>query len=344
MKLAKAIHKAVSLTLAGAMAFALGGCAGKQAEEGSALPEVVNIGTQQIPDAESLAIEKGFYEEALGVEVNILDFQAGDIRNAMISGDIDFAFLGSSSAVLGIASGMDAELIWIHDVIGRSEQLVAKNGSGIKTIQDLKGKKVATAFTSTAHYSLLRALALNGIAETEVTLLDMQMPDIYAAWQRGDIDAAYVWDPTLSKLLEDGSALVTSEELAQKGIVTANVELVRRDFAGKYPELVSKYLSAANKAVTFYREYPDEAAEAIAGRLNITPEEAKNQAGACIWLDAGEQLGGAYLGSSSQKGRLVESLTDIADFLYEQKSLPSRTDSAVFEKAVNPSYLEAAIK
>lgn len=340
-KIARAL---IAFLLIGACAPALGGCADRQAEENAALPPVVNIGTQQVTDTESLAVAKGFYEQALGTEVNIVDFQAGDIRNAMISGDIDFAFLGSSSAALGIANGMDVELIWIHDVIGRSEQLVAKKGSGITTIQELKGKKVATAFTSTAHYSLLRALALNGVSETELTLLDMQMPDIYAAWQRGDIDAAYVWDPTLSKLLEDGNTLVTSEELAQQGIVTANVELVRRDFAEKYPELVTKYILAANKAVSFYRENPEEAAQALAGYFNITAEEAAHQAGGCLWLDAGEQLGKAYMGTSGEKGLLVDSLTDIADFLYGQKSLPSKPDKAVFEKTVNPAYLEAALK
>ena len=76
----------------------------------------------------------------------------------------------------------------------------------------LIGKKIATPFASTAHYSLLNALKLNGISEKDVELLDMQPADIYAAWQRGDIDAAYVWEPTLANLLSDGKILLSSAD------------------------------------------------------------------------------------------------------------------------------------
>ena len=63
-----------------------------------------------------------------------------------------------------------------------------------------------------------------------------------------------------------------------------------------------------------------------------------------VWLDAEEQLGDAYFGTSEKQGDLPNSLKDIADFLYEQKSLAKEPDLETFEKAVNPSYIEEAIK
>ncbi|WP_411679994.1 aliphatic sulfonate ABC transporter substrate-binding protein [Clostridium thailandense] len=327
------------------------GCAAskKAADNGqnngaSNLPKVVNIGTQQMPNDEKIAIAKGFFEKELGVKVNVIEFQAGDIRNALVSKDIDFALLGSASATQGIASGIDIETIWIHEVLGEAEQLVVKKNSNINSIKDLKGKKVATPYTTTTHYSLLKALELNGMSEKDITLLDMQMPDIYAAWQRGDIDAAYAWEPTLSNLLKDGRSIITSKDMAAKGVVTSNVEVVRRDFADKYPDLVTKYIKAVNKAVKLYNENQADAIKTLSDSLKITPEETLKQTKGSIWLTAEQQLDPAYFGTSNKKGNLVKSLKDTADFLYKQKSLKTEPKLDTFEKAVNPSFIEKAVK
>ena len=168
-------------------------------------PEVVNIAFQDIPNDEIVAKIKGWYETELGVKVNFKKFDSGrDINNAFASKSIDFALMGSTPASVGISKGLGYEVFWIHDVIGVAESLAVRNNANINSLQDLKGKKVAVPFSSTAHYSLLSALKLEGINASEVIILDMQPPDILAAWQRGDIDAAYVWNPVLGKLLENG--------------------------------------------------------------------------------------------------------------------------------------------
>lgn len=322
----------------------ISGCTTSASDSVGKDPEVVNIGTQQMPNDEIIAITKNYFEEEMGTKINIIEFQAGDIRNALVSKNIDFALLGSASATLGIANGIDVEVIWIHEVLGEAERLVAKNGTGIDSIQDLKGKKLATPFATTAHYSLLKALELNGISEKDMTILDMQMPDIYAAWQRGDIDAAYGWEPILSDILKDGTTIITSKDLADNGITTSNVEVVRRDFAQRYPEIVTKYIKALNKAVKLYNDNQDEAIKTIAKSLNITEEEALKQTKGSIWLTAEQQLDSAYLGTTSEKGELAYNLKDTADFLYKQKSLLSEPKIEIFENVVNPSYVENAVK
>lgn len=350
MKLKRMLAAVVAVLLVLVMMFTGCGISKRPAENAdkdnsqSGKPEIVNIGSQQMPDDEKVAIAKGFFEGELGTKVNVIEFQAGDIRNAMIANNIDFALLGSSSAALGIANGMDVELIWIHEILGDAERLVAKNGSNINSIKDLKGKKVATPFATTTHYSLLKALELNGISERDITLLDMQMPDVYAAWQRGDIDAAYAWEPTLSNLLKNGKTIISSKDMAAKGVVTLNVEIVRREFAKKYPDIVTKYIKALNKAVVLYNQNQTEAVRTVAKALNITEEEALKQMKGSIWLTAEQQLEPAYFGTSSQKGNLAGSLKDTADFLYKQKSIVSKPKLSTFEQAVNPSYIENALK
>lgn len=346
MKLKKILANIIMLTIVSAL-FSACGTSKKTTENNTTstgAPKVVNIGTQVMPNDEKIAISKKYFEEELGVKVNIIQFEAGDIRNALVSRDIDFALLGSASATQGIASGIDVETIWIHEVLGEAEKLVVKKNSNINSVKDLVGKKIATPFTTTTHYSLLKALELNGISQKDVTLYDMQMPEIYAAWQRGDLDAAYAWEPTLSNILKDGKMLISSKDMASRGIVTSNVEVVRRKFAQKYPDIVSKYIKAVNKAVKLYNENETEAIITIAKELNITEEEALKQTKGSIWLTAEQQLDPAYFGTSEKKGNLVNSLKDTADFLYKQKSLMNEPKLDVFEKAVNPSYIENALK
>lgn len=310
----------------------------------SSAPQVVNIGTQPLPNDEKVAIAKGYFEKEMGVEVNIIEFQAGEIRNAMIAKSIDFAMLGSSSAILGIANGMDAQIIWIHEVLADAEQLVAKTGSQIDSPKDLVGKKVATPFSSTAHYSLLKALELEGIDEKDIILLDMQMPEVYAAWQRGDIDASYAWDPTLSELLKDGKKVISSKDLAERGVITSNVEIVRGDFAREYPDLVVKYIKAVDTAVNLYKEDSSEAAKAIAKVMEMTPEDAYNYTKGSKWLTAKEQLSLEYFGTKEERGNLFDSVMDTANFLYKQNELITEPSFSIFEDAINPGFIEEALK
>lgn len=323
------------------------GCGSSKSKDVAAdgSPKVVNIGTQQMPNDEGIAKAKKYFEEEMGVEINLVEFDSGkDVNNALASGIIDFGLLGSSPATLGIANGADVELIWIHEVLGKVESLAVRNESNIASIKDLIGKKIATPFASTAHYSLLNALKLNGISEKDVELLDMQPADIYAAWQRGDIDAAYVWEPTLANLLSDGKILLSSADMAEKGILTSNVEVVRKEFSEKYPDLVTKYVKALNKGVNLYKENQDEAVKTISDALQISQDEALSQMQGSIWLSAQEQLDPKYFGTSETKGDLVKSLKDTAQFLFEQKSITSVPEDSVFDKAVNPKYIEDAIK
>lgn len=306
-------------------------------------PAEVNIGTQQLPNDEMIAIIKGYYEEEMGVKVNILNFEAGDIRNAMMAGDIDFAMLGSSSAILGKANGMDVSLIWVHEIIGTSEQLVAHNDSDIYTIEDVRGKTLAAPFTSTAHYSLLKALDHYGIKETELTLLDMQQPDIIAAWDQGNIDAAYGWEPGVSRYLENGRSVITSEQLAAEGILTANVEMVRNEFAAQYPEMVKAYIRAVNRANADFQADPDAAAELIGDYIGISKEEAMVQMKGSIWLSLEDQVKPEYMGTTDAIGAYADSVIDTADFLYDQQSLTEKPDHDRMRAFVDPTFVQAVL-
>lgn len=174
--------------------------------------EEVVVGYQQIVGPFLSAIADGRFDAALkdaGYDVEWRQFTSGgDISTALASGDVPVGVMGSTGIAAATTRGVDLQLFWILDDIGHSEQLVARNGTGIETPADLVGKTVGVPFVSTSHFHLLVGLQnVWGIDPREVKILNMQPPQIVAAWQRGDIDAAYVWPPALSEILKSGTAI-----------------------------------------------------------------------------------------------------------------------------------------
>ncbi|MDR2529008.1 MAG: ABC transporter substrate-binding protein [Synergistaceae bacterium] len=311
----------------------------------AATPPKIVIGYQNIPNGEIIAKTKGWYESELGAPVEFKQFDSGrDVNTAFVSGSVDFGLLGTAPAAVGISAGVPYEVFWIHDVIGAAESLVVKNSSGVKDISGLVGKKIAAPFASTAHYSLLAAIELAGVDASTISIIDLQPPDILAAWKRGDIDGAYVWHPTLASLLEDGTVITDSALLAGKGVLTADVGVVRRDFARDYPEVAARYVAIQKKAIELYRSDPNAAAEAIVSQFGITPREALEQARQLIWLLPSEQAVPQYLGTPGAPGKLAETLKSTADFLVTQGSIEKAASVEDFKKAVNPAFLTASPK
>ncbi|MFK0732620.1 MAG: ABC transporter substrate-binding protein [Gloeotrichia echinulata IR180] len=209
----------------------------------AAVPEKIRIGYQVVPNAELLAKALGLAQKAFpNSKVEYLSFDSGrDVNTAIAANGIDFGLVGSVPASVGIARGLAYHVYFIHDLIGSAEALIVKNG---KAIADIKGKKIATPFGSTAHFSLQAVLKTENIDPKEVTILDLQPPDIVAAWQRGDIDGSYLWQPNLTKLKKaGGNILITSADLAKKGFATADLGVVRKEFAEKYGSCVLSVLN-----------------------------------------------------------------------------------------------------
>ncbi len=150
---------------------------------------------------------------------------------------------------------MPIEVFLLASKLGNSEALVVKKT--ISKPEDLIGKRIAVPFISTTHYSLLAALKHWGIKPGQVEIVNLQPPAIIAAWQRGDIDGAYVWAPAVNALEKDGKVLTDSEQVGQWGAPTLDVWVVRKDFAEKHPEVVKAFAKSAIDAQQPYIANPD---------------------------------------------------------------------------------------
>ena len=303
----------VAVVAAVALAAGCGSSSGSASPSSSAAagaPSELRIGYQLIPNGDLIVKDQKWLETALpNTKINWIKFDSGaDVNTAMIAGSLDIGLAGSSPVAAGLSQPMNIEykVPWIFDVIGAAESLVVKKSAGITSISGLVGKKVGTPFGSTSHYSLLAALELNGVDPTKVKIIDLQPPDILAAWQRGDIDAAYVWNPTLAELQKDGTTLITSAELAKQGKLTADLAVVTNAFADKYPDAVQTWVDQENKAVQLYSSDPASASAAVGRQLNISAADALSQMKDLILLDATQQAGAT---TSARQARPASSPT-----------------------------------
>src|SRR5947207_12653837 len=196
-------------------------------------------------------------EKATGFKINWRQFGGGgDVIRAMASGDVQLGEVGSTGVATAISQGMDVELFWILEDIAAAEALVARQGSGINTIADLKGKKIGTPFVSTSHFQLLYAMQQAGIKPNEAQVLNMRPPEIAAAWGRGDIDATFIWDPVLSTVKKNGKAMMTSGDICKKGACTFDGLIVTKKFAQENPDFMVAFVKALAKADADYRGNP----------------------------------------------------------------------------------------
>jgi taurine transport system substrate-binding protein len=219
--------------------------------------KAVVIGYQTGVDPSKVAQAEGAYEKDSQQAIEWKKFDAGsDVVNALASGDVDIGNIGTSPLAAATSRDLPIEVFFIAAKLGSSEALVVSNKSGIQKPEDLIGKTIAVPFVSTTHYSLLSALKHWNIAEDKVKIINLRPPEISAAWERGDIDATYVWEPALGKAKATGKVLVDSTQVGEWGAPTYDVWVVRKDFAKKNPEFLKSFVNTSLKQIDAYNQDP----------------------------------------------------------------------------------------
>jgi taurine transport system substrate-binding protein len=300
--------------------------------------KTVRIAYQSFADSTLLVKDQKTLEKALPDHtVKWTAFDSGaSINTAFLGGSIDLAVIGSSPAAAGLCPPLNIpyQIIELLNVIGNSEALVVRKASGITKITDLVGHKVAAPFSSTSHYSLLAALELSGVDASKVTLVDLEPQNIQAAWQRGDIDGAYVWTPVLSVLQQDGVTLTDSAKLADEGRPTLTFTVARKEFADANADVLDTWLAATDKAIKLIKTDPDTVAAAVSRQIGTSTADALSQLKQNIYLDHAEQRGPDYFGTKDKPGKLADRLRDTAEFLHQQKKVDEVPDVATFRAAL----------
>ena len=327
-------------------ALTLAGCSVDQAADSADKP-TIRIGYQSFPSGDLIVKNNRWLEDALpDYTIKWTKFDSGaDVNTAFVAKELDFGALGSSPVARGLSAPLNIpyKVAFVLDVAGDNEALVARNGSGVNTIADLKGKRVGTPFASTAHYSLLAALAQNGLSPNDVSLVDLQPQAILAAFDRGDIDAGYSWLPTLDQLRRNGKDLITSRRLARDGKPTLDLGVVSEEFATAHPDVVDIWRQQEARALKVIKDDPTAAAKAIAAEIGLSPEEVAGQLKQGVYLTPQEVASPEWLGSDGKPGNIAVNLQSASQFLAEQKQIPSAAPLQTFQDAVYTRGLPGVI-
>jgi taurine transport system substrate-binding protein len=288
-------------------------------------------------------------EKATGYKINFRQFGGGgDVIRAMASGQVQIGEAGSAPIASAISQGLPVELFWILDDINDAEALVVRNGSGVKTLADLKGRKIGVPFTSTTHFHTLVALQHAGVNPNDVKILNLRPPEIAAAWERGDIDAAFVWDPVLGKLKRGGQVLASSGQISKDtGKTTFDGIVVNKDWAKTNGDFVAKFVKVLAAADESYRKNAAQwtsgspQAKAVAKITGAKVEEVPASLALYRFPTADEQVSKRWLGGGKEGGA-AQSLAATAAFLKSQGTLAATLSD--YSVGVNPAYVQKALK
>ena len=287
----------------------------------SATAQSIKIGYQTGIDPSKVALADGLFEKNSGQKIEWRRFDNGaEVIRALASGDIDIGNVGSTIVATAGSRKLPITTFLIAAELGTSEALIVRNGSNINSPQDLIGKTIAVPFVSTSHYSLLAALKHWGIDRSQVKIINLRGSEIPAAWKRGDIQAAYVWEPALGAIKETGKVLTSSAEVATWGQPTYDVWVVRNQFAEKNAAFLNSFSKTTFDFFAIYKANPSNFAysqENLQKIGRVTGAKAND----ITTLLSGNQYPTAQQQQEILSKRYVQAIADTAKFLKEQGKL-----------------------
>ncbi|WP_086465349.1 aliphatic sulfonate ABC transporter substrate-binding protein [Oceanibaculum nanhaiense] len=244
-----------------------------------AAPDRIGLDYAYYNPVSLLLKDKGWVEEEFkkdGIDVRwVLSLGSNKALEYLNGGSIQFGSTAGGAALVGKANGNPIKAIYIYS---RPEwtALVTGKDSGIKSVADLKGKRVAVTRGTDPHLFLLQALNQAGLTEKDIKPVLLQHPDGGRALVSGQVDAWAGLDPHMAKHeLQEGARLFHRDP----ALNTYGVLNVREDFATENPEIVERLLKVYERARKYSLENPDELRSYLVKAAKVEDEIARKQLG-----------------------------------------------------------------
>jgi len=198
-------------------------------------------------------LEKEFAKDGIKIDWHFFKGAGPVINEALANGQADFAYLGDLAAIIGKANGLDTRVL-SAGVRGVKSYLGVVPGSGIKTLADLKGKRVAVFRGTANQLSFASALASQGLSERDLKVINLDFNAANAAIAAKQLDATWGLSNLLS-LRERGlvELPVSSRDLKGAGSTQA-VLLGTGEFIRQHPDLVQRLVNAQEQASAWLRD------------------------------------------------------------------------------------------
>jgi len=221
-----------------------------------------------------IAIEKGMFEEA-GVDVEFEWFDYVASMDAYAAGQLDAVGMTNGDALVTGATGAKSVTILINDYSNGNDMIVAK--PGIKSVAELKGKKIGVEVGFVGHLLLLNALEKAGMTEKDVELVNVPTNETPQVLASGDVDAVVAWQPSSGQALQlvpGSSAIYTSAD--EPGLIYDVLAVSPTSLASRKAEW-KKVLEVWYKAVAYLKDpaTKEDAIKIMAARVGLTADKYK---------------------------------------------------------------------
>ncbi|GFM64197.1 sulfonate ABC transporter substrate-binding protein [Pseudomonas cichorii] len=273
----------------------------------------------------------GWVEKALPNSKVSWVFSQGSNRSLeyLNSGGADFGSSASLSAVLARANGSPIKSVYVYS---RAEwtALVVRKDSPLKSVNDLKGKKIAATKGTDPYLFTLRSLAKAGLEKNDVELLHLQHPDGRTALEKGDVDAWAGLDPHMaaSELQAGSRLLYRNKDFNSYGVIS-----VTEAFAKAHPQTLSTVIKAYEQARHWAIAHPEEFAKLLADESKLPLDVAKLQ------------LTRTDLSAPQLTDKDIEASKAAAPILVSEELVKRGVDvNQVIDQLIDPSFGKASIE
>ncbi|MGY8704547.1 sulfonate ABC transporter substrate-binding protein [Bradyrhizobium sp. 18BD] len=239
-------------------------------------PAEIRIGTQKggfFPAVrQRQTLENAF--KPLGIEIKWIDFQFGPpLLEAINVGSVDFGYVGDAPPIFAQAGGAKIRYAAAVKSDGNTQAIIVPKDSPIKSLADLKGKRVAFGKGSSAHNLLVAALEKAGLSWSDITPAPLAPADATAAFVKGSVDAWSIWDPylALAELRENARVLVFDKDVHKPNAYY----IANTDFVEKYPSLVARLNTTFASEGTWANSHHEEVAKAQSEATGVDVEAVR---------------------------------------------------------------------
>ena len=204
----------------------------------------------------------------LHVEVKWTEFPAGpQLLEGLNVGAVDFGIAGEAPPIFAQAAGADLVYVGNEPPASAGEAILVPKDSPIKTVAELKGKKVALNKGSNVHFLLVKLLEKTGVQYKDIDAVFLTPADARAAFERGSVDAWAIWEPFLAaaqrqtgaRILADGNGVVSNHQFF----------LASRSYASKRADVVAIVLEELAAVDQWAKTNPNEAAAVLSPQIGL---------------------------------------------------------------------------
>jgi sulfonate transport system substrate-binding protein len=219
------------------------------------------------------ALEKAM--APMGVEVSWVEFNGGlKLLEGINLGSIDFGVAGDAPPILAQAAGAPLVYVGYEPPAPAGEAVIVPKDSPIKSIADLKGKKVAMNKGGNTHYLIVKLLEKNGLKADDIVYAWLPPSDARPAFERGGIDAWAIWDPFLADV-SNSVPVRTLGSGSDVGVSNTLFYMSDAKYAKAHSEIIKVLAEEIRKIGEFAKSNPEKAAAQMAPSIGMNPEALK---------------------------------------------------------------------